>query len=306
MDTGHPIAVVAERTGLSRDVIRAWERRYGVVEPARSAGRQRLYSDDDVARLGLLAAATRFGRSISQVAKLSPAEVARLVAEDELARRTTSRSHDARTDDLVDAAYACIADFDDAGLDRELRQSISRDGLPTFLESVIPLLMERVGSAWQSGQLTIAHEHFASATVLGITLDAVRAVPVKPNARRLVVGTPARTQHAIGAALVAATASLHGWAVVHLGADVPARDLCATAAATGADAVALSVVYTDDASATMREIRAVRAGLPAHIPVMIGGAAVGKWRELAAEPGVETLVHLSDLRARLDARTAVA
>ena len=62
MAKGHPIAVVAERTGLSRDVIRAWERRYGVVEPSRTAGRQRSYSDAEIARLSLLAAATRLRR----------------------------------------------------------------------------------------------------------------------------------------------------------------------------------------------------------------------------------------------------
>jgi DNA-binding transcriptional MerR regulator/methylmalonyl-CoA mutase cobalamin-binding subunit len=306
MPKGHPIAVVAERTGLSRDVIRAWERRYAVVKPSRTAGRQRSYSDADIARLGLLAAATRFGRNISQVAKLPSDEIAQLVADDEAARRTRVSVDGTRYDDLVARALALIAAFDDAGLDRELRQAISRDGLPSFLESLVPQLMERVGSAWQSGTLTIAHEHFASARVLAITLDAVRAVPNRPEARRLVVGTPARAQHAIGAALVAATATLHGWTVVHLGADVPAHDFCATVATTGADAVALSVIYTDDPKATERELRAVRAGLPARTPLILGGSAMHRLRHLGDEPGFQTLSTLSDLRGMLDASTAVA
>ncbi|PKL92294.1 MAG: transcriptional regulator, partial [Gemmatimonadetes bacterium HGW-Gemmatimonadetes-1] len=62
------MALVAERTGLSRDVLRAWERRYGAVSPARSDGGQRLYSDEDIERFRLLAAATQHGRTISLVA----------------------------------------------------------------------------------------------------------------------------------------------------------------------------------------------------------------------------------------------
>src|SRR5512135_303854 len=78
----HPIRVVAERTGLSPDVLRAWERRYGVVAPARSAAGQRLYSDADIDRFALLAKATRSGRPHGPTASLPLEELRRLVAED--------------------------------------------------------------------------------------------------------------------------------------------------------------------------------------------------------------------------------
>src|SRR5512132_1147185 len=82
----HPIAVVAERTGLSQDVLRVWERRYGVVTPTRGPGGQRLYTDADVERLALLNAATRAGRGIGQVAGLTTDAIASLVDEDIAAR----------------------------------------------------------------------------------------------------------------------------------------------------------------------------------------------------------------------------
>src|SRR5687768_12427129 len=84
-DPRHPIGVVADRTGLSPDVLRVWERRYGVVEPQRSAGGQRLYSDADVERLVLLHRATRGGHGISHVASLSRAKLEDLVGEIEAA-----------------------------------------------------------------------------------------------------------------------------------------------------------------------------------------------------------------------------
>lgn len=296
---GHPIAIVADRTGLSRDVIRVWERRYGVVSPNRSLGGQRLYSDDDLARLRLLAAATRHGRNISQVAGLSTDEVARLVASDEVARTEGGNANERVRAEAIEVLLGHVRAFDEAGLDRVLRRAIAQEGLPTFLEELVPALMVRVGERWHANLLTIAHEHFVTAAVLAMTLDAARAVPQRPDARRLLVATPARAQHALGAALVAAAAALDGWSTVYLGADVPASDLCAAAASTDAHAVAISVVFAEDPDATEREVRAVRAGLRARVPLIVGGAAVSAMPGLASEAGVVVCRRVAELRTVL-------
>ncbi|MDH3428172.1 MAG: MerR family transcriptional regulator, partial [Gemmatimonadota bacterium] len=78
----HPIQVVSHRTGLSADVLRAWERRYGAVRPDRSASRRRLYSDRDIERLILLRRATKAGRTIGQIATLPDDRLRQLVASD--------------------------------------------------------------------------------------------------------------------------------------------------------------------------------------------------------------------------------
>ncbi|UCC49299.1 MAG: MerR family transcriptional regulator, partial [Gemmatimonadota bacterium] len=84
----HPIRIVARRTGLSRDVLRAWELRHGAVEPERTPAGQRLYSDDDIERLRLIQRSLEAGRRIGQVAGLPTEELARLVGEDERAERS--------------------------------------------------------------------------------------------------------------------------------------------------------------------------------------------------------------------------
>jgi len=84
-DKRHPIQVVAKRTGLSADVLRAWEKRYGVLKPARSEGGRRLYSDEDIEYLRLLRRATVAGRNVGQVAGLSRDELEATVREDEAA-----------------------------------------------------------------------------------------------------------------------------------------------------------------------------------------------------------------------------
>src|ERR1700733_10194856 len=81
----HPMRAVTRRTGLSPDLLRAWERRYEVVKPSRSAGGRRLYSDADIERLRLLFRATLAGRSIGQVAELPTSALAALVRQDEKA-----------------------------------------------------------------------------------------------------------------------------------------------------------------------------------------------------------------------------
>ena len=305
VQVGHPISVVAERTGLSRDVLRVWERRYGAVEPTRSAGGQRVYSDDDVARFRLLAAATRHGRALSQVARLASDELVRLVAEDDLARPAEATDSGVAHAETAERAMALTRALDGTGLDRELRRAIARDGLPVFLEEIVPQLMRRVGDEWHASRLSIAHEHLASAAVMAIVMNAVRAVPEMPGAPRLLVATPAGARHALGAALVSAAAALDGWTVVHLGVDVPAADIASAAAATGARAVAMSVVYTDDPAATARDLSAVRTALPARVHLILGGAAVAGMPELASEPGVVVCESIAELRSAL-AREAAA
>jgi len=301
---GHPIAVVAERTGLSRDVLRVWERRYAAVAPARSAGGQRLYSDEQVARFRLLAAATGHGRSISQVAGLTDDELARMVADDELARPARP-NHDGARAETLDHAMALTEALDGSGLSRTLRRAIARHGFPFFLEEIVPALMQRVGDEWHASRLTIAHEHLASAAVLAIILEGLHVIPETPGAPRLVVATPSGAQHALGAALAAVAAALDGWTVVHLGADVPAADVATAAATTEAHAVAMSVVYAEDAGGTERELRAMRAALPARVPLIIGGAAVGAMAALKADAGVIACATIAELRAVL-AREMVA
>ncbi|MEO5825982.1 MAG: cobalamin-dependent protein [Gemmatimonadales bacterium] len=269
---GHPISVVAARTGLSRDVLRVWERRYGAVEPIRTTGGQRRYSDAHVARFRLLAAAVGHGRPIGSVAQLGTEELTRLVAEDEAQRsphRTEWVPSLART---LDSALAAIVVLDAPALDAQLRRAIAHEGVPWFLEVLVPDLMRTVGDRWVAGQLTIAHEHLASAAVIAIIMETIRAVPPLQAAPRVVVATPAGEHHAMGAALAAAAASLQGWSIVYLGADVPHADVRAAATVTDARAVALSVTYVQDSARIISEIIALRGNLNAAVPLLVGGA----------------------------------
>ncbi|MBI3504364.1 MAG: cobalamin B12-binding domain-containing protein [Proteobacteria bacterium] len=297
---GHPIAVVAERTGLSRDVLRVWERRYAAVAPGRTPGGQRLYSDEQVERFRLLAAATRHGRSIKTVAGLSTAELERLVANDEAHRVAAPAPFgDSAYAECAESAFAHTRALDGTSLDRELRRAIARHGIGAFLEHIVPRLMHRIGEEWRGGRLTIAHEHLASAAALAIIFEAMRSVPTAPGAPRLLVTTPSGERHAVGAALSAAAAALDGWSIVYLGVDVPAADIVAAASASRADAVALSVVHSDEPAAVVRELHQVRAAMRANVTLLVGGAAAVRMAERLSRPGLIICASIAEMRGVL-------
>lgn len=308
---GHTIAVVSERTGLSRDVLRVWERRYGAVEPTRTAGGQRLYSDAELARFELLARATRHGRTIGSVAGIPTAELERMLDADQAVRGAEDESlaeaatvvspsgSSASIEAVVDRAIAHSLALDGTRLDAELRLATARHGLPLMLEEIIPALMRRIGDEWMGGRLGIPHEHLASAVVLAILLDAIRTLPAPPNAPRLLVATPAGEQHVIGAALTAAAAAIDGWSILFLGADVPAADLASAARGRGAQAVALSIVRAGDAKQVVRELQTVREALPPEVPIIVGGSAAVRLQGELERPGVRVCRDLREARGAL-------
>lgn len=324
LPAGHPIAVVAERTGLSRDVLRVWERRYGAVEPIRSAGGQRLYTDNQIERFRLLAAATRHGRNISLVAALTNEQLQQLITDDVHAMQSRLLSAQATEENAVtdshkdatgvarSAPFARIIAsalthtlaYDGPGLDRILRYAIAEYGLPAVLEDVIPNFMQRIGDEWMVDRLTIAHEHLASAAVLAVIHEFIRAVPERHNAPRILIATPTGERHGVGAALVAAAAALDGWTIVYLGVDVPARQITSAAEAVGATVVGLSAVYAPDISALKHEFTAVRRSLSPDVALLVGGSAVQHHAAEFALPGVTVCASLVTLRTELSKRYA--
>jgi len=296
---GHTISVVADRTGLSRDVLRIWERRYQAVEPSRTAGGQRLYSDGELQRFQLLAVATRRGRSIGSVAGLTTAELSRMVADDEAARTPLQAGAAALPRaphvEIAELALVHARALDASSLDRELRRAVGRYGLPMFLEDIVPMLMRRIGDEWAAQRLAIPHEHLASGIVLAILLEAVRAIPETPGAPRMLVATPSGEQHVVGAALIAAAAALDGWSILFLGADVPASDL--VMASHGVRAVALSIVHAYDPAQTVRDVQAVRSALSPTVSLIVGGSAAVRLQDAFTVGGITVCHDIAQARA---------
>jgi len=300
----HPIRVVSERTGLSPDVLRAWEKRYGAVAPPRREGAgQRLYSDADVARLRLLRRVTSAGRSIGQVAALTDGALERLALEDD-AHRPPAATPVAQGDGhaagaFVERAFALVRELDGAGLETLLRRALVVLGADTFVDDVAVPFLRRLGEAWEAGALGVAHEHMASAVlrrVLGLVSDAAAT---SPTAHTVVVATPAGQVHELGAMLAAAAAASAGWRVVYLGADLPAGEIAAAVASTHAAAVAVSAILPRDPAALEREMRALRRDLPSGVEVIAGGEGARALLPVLNETGIRFIADFAAFRAAL-------
>jgi methanogenic corrinoid protein MtbC1 len=303
--------VVTRRTGLSADLLRAWERRYDVVKPSRSETGRRRYSDADIERLRLLYRATLGGRSIGQVAELPTEALATLVRQDAAAERETESVSEVSqlpgldgqptADDFLSECLRAVERLDARALDTSLRRATLVLPLATFLDALAASLLERVGTRWREGTLRPVHGHIVSAALRRV-LEGVIASASSPLATaNLVLGTPAGQVHEFGVLLAAAVAAAEGWRVTYLGADLPAEDIAEAATRTRARAVALSIVYPGVDPALADELRRLRAALPKNIALMVGGAASSAYGTPLDEIGAIRLDDLAQFRAHLRA-----
>ena len=304
----YPVRLVAARTGLSPHVLRAWERRYQVLTPTRSEGGQRLYSDLDIERLRLLRRLTDRGHAIGRIATLPLDVLGRLARDAEQVPELPAPSPDGAVESAratVQAALRAAADFDPTELQAVLERAAVTHGVPVFLDEVIVPVVEAIGYGLAEGTVTVAQEHMATAVmrrVLGWLLGVFQlhgTARQEVVARQLLMATPPTQVHELGALLAAVSAAIEGWKVTYLGADLPAADLVATARATGADAVALSLVYDPGDSTLLAAVREARAGLPKEVPLVVGGAEASRLREQVEAAGAVVVESLPDFRALL-------
>ncbi len=301
-DDRHPIAVAAERTGLTQDVLRVWERRYKAVQPVREKGGRRLYTNADIARLILLNAAAEAGRSIGQIAGLPDKVLARMVEEDTASRISRGAVEETRfdTEDLVATGLSLTRSLASAALDTHLRRAVARLGVAAFVERVAAPLLRLVGDEWHAGRLTPSQEHLASSIVHDILIATMRGFTRGPDSPRVLVATPAGERHAIGAALAGAFAAVEGWNVIYLGTDLPANEIAAAAVTADVSLVALSIVHIDDRERVLDELRSLRGRLPDAIGMTAGGTGATLLKRELTASGVRVAEKIEDLFASVD------
>jgi len=243
------IGELSRRTGVSTELLRAWERRYDLLRPERSAGGYRLYSADDEQRVRAMNAALARG--------LSAGEAAKAAAGDGPAELPSPAT-------LVDA----LASFDDVGAHAALDRLLSALTLETVLrESVLPALHE-LGERWQRGEITIGQEHFASNLLRGRLLGLARGWD-RGSGRRALLACPAGEQHDLSLIAFGLALREHGWRITFLGADTPITTIEETASALRPDLVVVAAVDAAKLSACAAELRE----LAARFPLALAGSA---------------------------------
>lgn len=284
----HSIAVVSRRTGLSQLVLRAWERRYGVVAPGRTDSGRRRYSDLDVERLSLLGRLTAADHRIGDIANLPLADLRQLVGELVVPAVARPVSVTPATGDAaahLEQAMRAVAALDPAALEGVLTRASLDLGRTALRQELIQPLLERIGDQWRDGSLRIAHEHMAS-TIVHAFLAAGNAAQVpEPGSPLLIVTAPVRNRHELGALLAASLGLDLGWEVLYLGVDLPAEEIAAAAMQRGARAIFLSLIYPPADLVVATQIEQLRRLVGPGVGLLAGGAAAESYAPSLARIG---------------------
>jgi len=299
----HSIAVVSRRTGLSQLVLRAWERRYGVVDPGRTDSGRRRYSDLDVERLTLLGRLTAADHRIGDIANLPLAELRQLVSElpgpAVTAPAPAPQAADASA--LLDQAMRAVAALDAAALEGVLARASMILGRAALRQELIQPLLEGIGQRWREGSLRIAHEHMATTVVHAFLAASNVAQVPEPGAPLLVVAAPARNRHELGALMAASQGRDLGWEVLYLGVDLPAEEIAAAAHQRGARAVFLSLIYPPADPVVAAQIEQLRRLLGPGVSLLAGGGAAQTYAATLAPAGAAIIATPAEFGAALAA-----
>jgi DNA-binding transcriptional MerR regulator len=244
----HPMAVASRLSGLGADLIRAWERRYGAVRPARAAGERRRFSDDDIRRLVLLRRVVEAGWQIGQVAALDDGELNRLCRHAGPPPDAPARQRGRPAERLLRECLRNVSELDVEGLRRTLENAsveLSRfDLLDDVLHPLIRGLHDDVVRSRGAG----ARRQAASTVIEGFLDGLHPAYPPSPADPEMLVGLPAGDFFEPGARLAAAIGRNEGWHATYLGPNLPAEEMAAAAKVRRARLVLLGIASPEAAA----------------------------------------------------------
>ncbi len=290
---GMSIAAVERDTGIAKDTLRVWERRYGFPKPARDRAGDRAYPPDQVARL------RRIKRLVD--AGLRPARVVHLSAEalDALTKETFGRrvgEASAAPPSTVIAPYIdLLLHHQTDVLHHALWLDAMRLGLANFVVDIVSPLNAAVGDAWLRGDLAIHEEHAYTEIVQRVLRTGMTAASrsLAVGARpRIVLTTVPREPHTLGLLMAEAILTLEGCQCIQLGAQVPLTDIVAAVQAHAADVLVLSFSPLLQPAQVLEPLAELRARLPAGLDIWAGGSSTALSRQL---PGIEVMKDLTQL-----------
>lgn len=287
----YPLRTVTAMTGLSPDLIRAWEKRHHVVTPVRGARGARLYSAADIAHLRILGRVVGAGRAIGDVAAMSTAELEALAAHTAVDARDGAREPSTPRDPLVTRLAQALEQFDQVAVARLLGDALVALGPRAFVHEVVVPIVQRIGDGWAAGEVSIGGEHLFTATLRTLLSGLMRnRVGDGPP---VLLATPAGERHELGLLLVALLVLEASASVVYLGIDLPAADIVEAAQRTQARVVGLSLVAGDNRAVAAREVAALRKALPLDVELWLGGSDAAR---VAARTGNVRALVVNDLR----------
>jgi MerR family transcriptional regulator, light-induced transcriptional regulator len=285
------VGELSRRTGVSADLLRAWERRYGLLEPTRSGGGLRLYSPGDFERVQLMKRHLADG--------LAAAEAAALVlrAEATGAAEAAPPTSEFRPAELRSELAQALESFDEPGAQAVLDRLLAAATVDTFLREIVLPYLNELGDRWERGEVSVAQEHFASGVLRGRLLGLARGWGLGMGPTAVLACLPGE-QHDIGLISFGLALRAQGWRIVYLGPDCPVENVAEASRQLEARLVVLSAVSVERVDPVLPALE----DLARSQTVGVGGAAA----EADLLEGTDVLTLGADLVAEAERLTMVA
>lgn len=268
---GVGITAVERDTGINKETLRVWERRYGFPAPLRDAAGERLYPPEQVQRLHLVKRLLDAGHRPGRIVAASSQELAALLQPPATAARADAAAAEAPE---ISACTALLQAHDIDGLRRTLSQAVLRRGLAGGVTEVFAPLTTRIGELWMAGALQVFEEHIFSECLQLVLRQAIQALPPSQGGGpRVLLTTLPGENHALGLLMAEALLSLEGAACLSLGVQTPASQLPGAVAAHRADVVALSFSSQLPNRVVLEGLAELRALLPDAVEIWAGGSS---------------------------------
>lgn len=305
-ESKHPIQVVARRTGLSADVIRAWERRYKAVTPTRASNSRRLYSDIDVEKLILLRHATSVGRRIGDVANLSIKQLRKLVDTDENAaarmpitkiqQRPSTGSVMEHFDDCLDA----VLRLHSQDIYHSLNNAAKSLGIIFLLEDLLRPLVSHIQDECRRGALRDAHYAIAIYSIRGFLSSLIMNEPLAKTEYKLICASPAGQVSDIAALRLAVAANSHGWQTIFLGMYGSVDEIIFAQQQCNAQLVAIGITRPADDPLLANQLRRLRAKLHDSIEIAVTGSGAAAYFDVVQEVQANFIQTINELPLLLE------
>lgn len=292
------IKAVSQLVGVSTATLRAWERRYGVPTPSRTASAYRLYSDADVHVIRTMRDLVEHG--------MAPAEAARTVVAD--APPPSSGAATEERDPFVSASNRIVeatVRFDPDALELEVGRTLALGSSLAIFDRTIGPALQRIGELWHAGTITIAQEHLASQLLLGTLTDLLRLAQPADTSRRVALACFADEDHGLALHGIALHFASWGMRTVMIGPRTPPAAIGHVVETLAPDAVALSATMSPAPPRARELVDAYADACRSTVWVVGGQAAEGMRTWVEARNGLIASPVMPELRKQLERAIAV-
>lgn len=295
-----PISTVERETGLSKDTLRVWERRYGFPLPRRNSQGERMYPPEQIEKLRIISRLLDRGMRPAQLMKVPLKElIARAQAPGPLAAEARHGAASPAPGSGLSEALEYLKRYDEAGLRAQLSRALLRLGLQRFAIEFVAPLNELVGEAWARGELAVSQEHMYTEQMQHLLRQGIVSIqPGAPEPSVMLTTLPGE-EHQLGILMAHACLAAEGAQCLSLGVQTPAMDIAEAARRREVDAIGLSFSEALKLNVAYGMLQDLRAIVPAGIEIWAGGRLWTRARREVA--GVRFMTLLTQIPEALAA-----